>query len=250
MSKIKNAILLAGGSGTRLRPFTNWTNKSLLNVNGKPIIDYPINTLVKMGIENLTISVGTAFAGQIIDYVKDGSQYGLNVNYRYQQYPLGIAYAINQCKQDVFNERQWAVILGDNLFENDIVWNKDYKDSGQVILHKHKEIERFGVASIDPKTHWIEKIEEKPKALDCRYENYAITGCYLFNEFFFDYFAKIKPSARGEFEITDILLHYLADDKLHYNLVDGLWSDLGTHDAIASINHYFSKALYGNSQEH
>lgn len=235
---IKNAILLAGGVGQRLLPFTKFVSKQLLPVNGKCIIDYPIETLVAMGIKNLTITVGSSFSGQVLDYVQDGSRFGINVNYCYQQKPEGIAQAINLCKRFVADDDEFVVILGDNIYTKPVVWNRD-SGMAQIVLLEHSELQRFGVASLLTGLGEIAKIEEKPKILDLNYNNLAISGCYLFNQEFFDYFKKITPSARGEYEITDIIRQYHNNSKLSYTIYKGLWADAGTHDSIAFLNNYF-----------
>jgi glucose-1-phosphate thymidylyltransferase len=240
---IKNAIMLAGGTGSRLQPFTSYVSKQLLNVAGKPIIDYPLRTLQQMGIENLTITVGSSFSGQILDYVQDGSRYGMTVNYCYQPKPEGIAHAVNLCKRFVttkFHDEPFAVILGDNIYSEPVVWHPKYYNKAQITLLDTSDLQRFGVASLDKDTGEILKIEEKPKVLEFdKYDQYAITGCYLFDPRFFKYFEGMKPSARGEYEITDIILAYLNDGALYHTYVEGFWHDAGTHESIAHCNNYF-----------
>src|SRR5271165_698053 len=161
---IKNAIMLTGGTGSRLLPFTKLVSKHLLGVNGKMIIDYPIKTLTDMGIQNLTIVVGSSFSGQILDYVQDGSQFGLNVNYCYQQKPQGIAQAINICKRYVADDDQFVVILGDNLFTWAIDWDDDQINSNakaKIVLYEHNELQKFGVASLEYGR--LVSFTEKPK---------------------------------------------------------------------------------------
>lgn len=233
---MKNAILLAGGLGTRLLPFTKITSKHLLNVNGKCIIDYPIETLKQSGVQNLTIVVGSSFSGQILDYIQDGSRYGLNVNYRYQQNPLGIAQAINICKNLVSSDENFQVILGDNIFTKPIKFD-DAFNGAQIVLHKHPELQRFGVASLQ--NNKIIKIEEKPVQLNECYDNYAISGCYVFDQQFFEFFKELAPSKRGEFEITDIIRNYHSVGRLEKVFYENaLWSDVGTHESIAFVNNY------------
>lgn len=232
---IKNGIILAGGTGSRLYPLTHVVNKHLLGVNGQFIIDYPINTLKQMGVENITVILGGAHFSQVVGYLQDGNRYGLNFNYVYQGEPKGISHAISLCKRHVADADQFAVVLGDNIFENPINWNTSHP--AQIALHKHPELHRFGVASLQGSK--IVRIEEKPQKLHDQYSNYAITGCYLFDNQYFEYFKQISPSARGEFEITDIINKYNEDNKLGWTTVDGLWSDAGTHHSISYVNNYF-----------
>jgi len=233
---MKHGIILSGGNGTRLRPQTSVINKHLLSVGDKFIIDYPLQSLRDLGVTHLTVVLGGSHFGQIISYFQNGNNFGFeSVNFVFQQQPSGIAHAINLCKHCIPANENFAVILGDNVFENKL----SFKDENvaQIMLANHQSLTRFGVASF--KDDKIVKIEEKPQELDENYLNLAISGCYLFTPAFFEYFQEILPSARGEFEITDIIKKYLEDDKLTYNLVGGLWSDAGTHESIAYLNYYF-----------
>jgi glucose-1-phosphate thymidylyltransferase len=240
---IKDGILLAGGTGSRLKPFTSYISKHLLNVGGKPIIDYPIDTLKQLGVENLTIVVGSSFSGQIMDYVQDGSSFGMNVNFIYQPSAVGIAQAINICKP--FVKDKFMVCLGDNIFEKPIKFND--LDGAQIALTTHKDIHKFGVAictywaqSIDGKAH-IHKLEEKPKTINKHYKYYVITGCYQFDQNYFEYFKNIKPSSRNEFEITEIIQQYHNDGKLNSTFVDGWWQDAGTIESLQLANNLINK---------
>lgn len=238
---MRNGIILAGGTGSRLNPLTQVVNKHLLGVNGQFVIDYPIYTLKNMGCEDVTVILGGAHFSQVVGYLQDGSRYGLNINYVYQGEPKGIAHAISLCKRFVYDDSDFSVILGDNIFENPIKWqNPDWKTNPkcQVVLAEHPELNRFGVASIDAEGK-VKKIVEKPKTLDESYKNLAITGCYCFTPEYFEFYKEIKPSARGEYEITDIIKKYQKADKLLWQKLDGLWSDAGTHESIAYVNNYF-----------
>lgn len=234
--KVKSAILLSGGNGTRLAPATHHTNKHLLVVNKKFIIDYPLITLSNIGVTNLTVVLGGPHFSQVVSHIKGGEQYGMNVNYVYQGTPSGIAQAINVCK-DFVHDEQFVVILGDNIFENNIKFI-DSDKSAQIVLNKHKELNRFGVASYSGNK--LMSIVEKPKTLNTNYDNYAITGCYLFNQDYFRYFERIVPSDRGEYEITDIIKMYHQDNNLDRTFTNGLWSDAGTHESINFLNNYFA----------
>jgi glucose-1-phosphate thymidylyltransferase len=251
---MKNGIILAGGTGSRLYPLTHVVNKHLLGVDGKFIIDYPLDTLKKMGCENVTVILGGNHFSQVVDHLKDGAAHGMKFNYVYQGAASGIAQAINLCERFVADQEQFAVILGDNIYENPVnfFYDDDRINDGdnvgqcfaEVALHRHSELNRFGVATINQNKKII-KIEEKPKVIDTNYDNYAITGCYLFNQKFFRYFRDLKPSARGEYEITDILHAYHQDDSLHYTFTDGLWSDAGTHESVEFVNNYFHEKKHG-----
>jgi glucose-1-phosphate thymidylyltransferase len=238
---MRNGIILAGGTGSRLLPLTQVVNKHLLGVNGKFIIDYPINTLKQMGCQDVCVVLGGAHYSQIVGYLGDGSRYGLNFNYVYQGEPKGIAHGISLCKRFVYDDSDFSVILGDNIFENPVRWNNPkWKTNprAQILLAEHHELKRFGVASLDQKGE-IVNIQEKPKELDPNYTNYAISGCYLFTPQFFEFFEGLVPSARGEYEITDIIRMYQYEHNLSYTKVSGLWSDAGTHESIAFVNNYF-----------
>lgn len=238
---MKNGIILAGGTGSRLQPLTKVVNKHLLGVSGKFVIDYPINTLKNMGCQDVTVILGGEHFAQVVGYLGDGSRYGLNLNYVYQSEPKGIAHAINLCKRFVYDDSDFSVILGDNIFENEIHWNNpNWKTQprAQVVLSDHPELNRFGVCSFD-KAGEIIKIEEKPQILDPSLTNLAITGCYLFTPEYFEYFKDLKPSARGEYEITDIIRKYHENNNLSWTQIDGLWSDAGTHKSISFVNNYF-----------
>lgn len=239
---MKNGIILAGGTGSRLQPLTKVVNKHLLGVNGKFVIDYPIQTLKNMGCQDVTVILGGEHYAQVAGYLGDGSRYGLNLNYVYQAEAKGIAHAINLCKRFVTDDSDFSVILGDNIFENDIKLNNpNWKTNprAQIVLSNYPpDITRFGVCSFDQNDQII-KIEEKPKVLDSNYTNLAITGCYIFTPQFFEYFKELKPSARGEYEITDIIRMYLRDNNLSWYQLDGLWSDAGTHESISFVNNYF-----------
>ena len=233
---MKNAILLAGGKGTRLQPITHAINKSLINVNGKAIIDFPLASLKQLGVENVCIILGGDHFEQVVNYLQDGERYGMSFNYVFQGEPKGISQAINLCKRFVADEERFAVILGDNLYEKPIKLKENFSGA-QIILNSHKELNRFGVASI--LNDKIIKLVEKPKSIDFTMSNYAISGAYLFDQDFFRYFTGSKPSARGEFEILDIIQAYHNEDKLSFSIYDSLWADAGTHESIIELNNYF-----------
>lgn len=236
---IKNGIILAGGSGSRLSNFTNIYSKQLIYLGGRAVIDYPIKTLTDLGVEDITIILGSKFAGQIVDYCGDGSKYKASINYIYQKEPEGISQAINLCKKFVEKDDNFLTILGDNYYENKIEL-KELNNKAKIFLNKHPDLKRFGVATVNPEGEIIQ-IEEKPKTINCSNENYAITGLYLFNHKYFDYFDKTKKSSRGEYEIVDIIKAYQNDGELDYQIIDGEWSDAGTIEALNYLNHKLYK---------
>lgn len=231
---IRSGIILAGGTGSRIAPLSDVFNKHLIPIYNKFVIDYPIETLRNIGVTNLTVVLGGPHFNQIVSYLKDGSQFGMFINYIYQIRPIGIAQAINICQPYI--DEKFAVILGDNIFEKPIKFS-DCNKSAQIVLHKHKELHRFGVASY--KDNVLVSLEEKPKAINYDYENYAITGCYLFDKQFFDFYNTLKPSARGEYEITDIIRLYAENNDLGCVYSDGEWLDAGTHESINYTNNFF-----------
>ena len=240
---IKNGILLSGGNGTRLAPLTHVVNKHLIDVNGKFIIDYPINTLKQMGIENLTVILGGNHFSQVVDHLQDGRSLGMKINYVYQGEANGIAQGINLCERFVQDSQQFAVILGDNIYTAPIKWNEDKTSGAQIVLWEGSDLHRFGVASLDPLTEEIVNIQEKPIELHNNLQHCAITGCYLFDQRYFDHFKYITPSARGEYEITDIIRRYLTTGSLcpvwPTSNEETFWSDAGTHESIKKCNQYF-----------
>jgi len=231
---IKNAVLLCGGNGSRLAPLTNAINKSLINVGGKAVVDYPLNSLKKMGIENVSIVLGGNHFEQVVSYLEGGERYGMSFNYVFQGKPEGISQAINLCERYVGDDK-FVVLLGDNLFSKSIKWKDQL--GAQVVLDGSQDLERFGVATIE--NNKIVKIEEKPKHIDQTKQNYAISGCYLFDNKFFEFFKETKKGQRDEFEIVDIISKYQAIDKLDYVINAGIWYDAGTHESISKINRFF-----------
>lgn len=234
---IDSGIILAGGTGSRLAPLNNLFNKHLVPVYNKFIIDYPLDTLKNLGVKNLTVVLGGNHFSQVVSHIKDGNHLGMTVNYVYQDKAAGIAQAINLCQR--FVGKDFIVILGDNIFEKPVVLNEDFTSGAQIVLHKHAELNRFGVAGISYDTQKIVSLQEKPKLLSNSTDNYAVTGCYKFDSKFFEYFKELKPSERGEYEIIDIIAEYGYDDSLGYTFVDGMWSDAGTHESINYVNNFF-----------
>ena len=208
-------------------------NKHLLPLYNRFIIDFPLDTLRHLGVTDLTVILGGEHSDQIKRYFEINQNCGFEkVNYVQQDSPAGIAQAIDLCHQYIGDER-FVTILGDNYYEKKIKFNDN--DRAQIVLCQHPELKRFGVASIV--NGRIVKIEEKPQVIDESMDaNFAITGLYLFDGKYFDYFKNLKRSTRGEFEIVDIINQYRDDDKLYYTITDGEWSDAGTLESIHRVS--------------
>jgi len=230
-----NGILLSGGKGTRLKPVTDYISKHLLPIGDKFVIDFPIQTLISMGCDNVTVVLGGTHFEQIVSYLQGGDKFGLNINYVFQKDPLGIAHAINLCKNQFKQDENFAVLLGDNIFNKPIMWKNS--KSAQIALFETEKLNQFGVASLQ--NNKIISIQEKPQESNSEFTNLAITGAYLFTGQYFEYFEKIQPSKRGEYEITDILKQYLSDSNLEHIRYEGHWSDAGNHRSLAAINDFF-----------
>ena len=224
-------VILCGGLGKRLEPLTRITNKHLLPVYNKPMVYYPIQTLVEAGIKDIMIVTGGNNAGDFLRLIGNGQEFGLrHINYTYQRGEGGIAEALSLTEHFV-DRRKVVVILGDNLIGGSIrkyVEKFKLQDSGaRVLLKKVGDPERFGVAEI--KNGKILSIEEKPKNPK---SNYVVTGIYMYDEKVFDIVKTLKPSGRGEMEITDVNNAYLRDNELYYDILDGWWTDCGLPETL------------------
>lgn len=221
-------IILAGGLGTRLRPMTLVTNKHLLPVYDKPMVYYPIGSLVSAGITEVLIVTGGEHAGDFFKLLRNGKDVGLkHLAYAYQEGEGGIADAL-KLAEDFADGGKIAVILGDNIIENNIdqaVEDFRNQDKGaKVLLKKVDDPERFGVARFDGDGK-IAEIIEKPKDPP---SNMAVTGFYMYDGRVFDICKTLKPSGRGELEITDVNNDYLRKGELTYSELTGWWTDAGT----------------------
>jgi glucose-1-phosphate thymidylyltransferase len=222
---------LAGGLGTRLKPLTKVTNKHLLPVYDKPMIYYPLEALCRAGIRDIMIVTGGNSAGDFLRLLGNGREFGLkDIYYTYQEGEGGIADALRLCEHFVEGERM-CVILGDNLFEHDItpyVQRFAEQDSGARILLKNvPDPERFGVATLEGER--IVSIAEKPARPA---SSFAVTGIYMYDRRVFDFIRRLKPSGRGELEITDVNNHYIREGDLYYDVLEGWWTDAGTFESL------------------
>lgn len=233
-------IILAGGLGKRLEPLTRITNKHLLPVYNKPMVYYPLQTLVEAEISEIMIVTGGNNAGDFLRLLGNGRDFGLkHINYTYQRGEGGIAEALGLCEHFADKDKI-AVILGDNVIEKSIKKYVDkfrkQDDGARILIKKVKDPHRFGVAELCGNK--VVSIEEKPKNPK---SEYAVTGIYMYDARVFDIIKTLKPSKRGELEITDVNNAYLKQGKLYYDILDGWWTDCGTHDSLLYANNLVEK---------
>lgn len=224
-------LLLAGGSGSRLFPLTLVTNKHLLPVYDRPMIYYPLETLRELGCREVMVVVGGRSVGDVLELLHDGSDFGLDLTYRYQRGALGIAHAIGLARNFAADE-PIAVVLGDNILRGSL---KDFADeflAGQAqagaVLKAVPDADRFGVAEFGPDGRVV-RFEEKPASPK---SDRIPIGVYLFRPTVFDVLRSLQPSGRGEFEITDVLNHFIAEGSLMSREFDGDWMDAGTVQSL------------------
>ena len=222
-------IILAGGHGTRLRPLTNITNKHLIGVYDRPMIDYPITTLKSYGIKDLLIVSGREHAGDFLNYLGSGKDFGCNFTYRVQEEAGGIAQALGLAEEFIGDDDFFTVILGDNIFGDSPSDTLRPGKEAKVFLKKVTDAERFGVARMDINNE-IESIVEKPRGMKV---GYAVTGLYIYPRNVFDIVKRMKPSARGELEITDVNQYYVRLGLMDYQILDGFWTDAGQPESLA-----------------
>jgi len=225
-------VILAGGLGTRLLPLTKITNKHLLPIYNQPMIYYPIQTLVRAGIDEIVLVTGGHYAGDFLNLLGNGKDFGLRfINYAYQEGEGGIADALRLARIYTGLDRI-IVILGDNLLEKDItqyVRKFEQQESGAKILLKEvPDPHRFGVAEVDEQGRVI-NIVEKPKRPKT---NLAVTGVYMYDEHVYDIINTLRPSERGELEITDVNNAYIRQGQLTSDIIDGWWTDAGTFTSL------------------
>jgi glucose-1-phosphate thymidylyltransferase len=224
-------VVLAGGLGTRLRPLTSVTNKHLLPVYDRPMIYYPIQTLVNAGITDIMIVTGGNSAGDFLKLLGNGKAFGLkHLNYTYQEGEGGIAEALSLVEHFAAREPM-CVVLGDNIIEGNIgAAVSDYNQQGKgakIILKRVPDPERFGVPELSGQN--VLRIEEKPKAPK---SDYAVIGIYMYDGEVYDIIRTLKPSGRGELEITDVNNAYIERNQMTWQELDGWWTDAGTFESL------------------
>ena len=220
-------VILAGGTGSRLLPLTKVTNKHLLPIYDKPMIYYPLQTLLDAGIEEIMIVSGRGHAGHFLELLGSGEDWGARFTYQIQEQAGGIAQALGLAGRWADDE-DITVILGDNIFQDKI---KDavesFRSGAHIFLKEVPDAQRFGVAEI--KGDQIISIEEKPEKPRSKY---AVTGLYIYDAGVFSVIKTLKPSGRGELEITDVNNDYIKRERMGFTVLDGFWSDAGTFESL------------------
>ena len=233
-------VILAGGLGTRMRPLTNVTNKHLLPVYDRPMIFFPLQTLVDAGIRDILIVTGGNSSGDFLRLIGNGSAFGLSyVNYAYQKGEGGIAEALGLAEHFIGGDKV-AVVLGDNIFQENIAPHvrafERQREGAKILIKKVPDPERFGVASIE--NGRVTRIAEKPRRPK---SNTIVTGIYLYDSQVFKIIKTLKPSGRGELEITDVNNRYIEQGQMTYGVLKGFWSDCGTFDSLLHASQLVAK---------
>lgn len=228
-------VVLAGGLGTRLNPLTKITNKHLLPIFDKPMVYYPIQTLVNAGIQDIMVVTGGNNAGDFLKLLGNGKEFGLkDLFYAYQEGEGGIADALKLAEHFAEGDKI-VVVLGDNIIEKDIKEQVDAFDKqtsgAKIILKEVVNPGRFGVPAFE--NDRVIKIEEKPEKPK---SNYAVIGVYMYDNEVFKIAQTLQPSAREELEITDVNNEYIKRDKLEHSFLDGWWTDAGTFESLYLAN--------------
>jgi glucose-1-phosphate thymidylyltransferase len=234
-------VILAGGTGSRLFPLTKVTNKHLLPVYDKPMIYYPLQTLIDAGIDEIMLVSGRGHAGHFLELLGSGADEGVSITYEIQEEAKGIAHAL-KLTEHWADEENIAVILGDNIYEDNLRYEiNNFHDGAKIFLKEVPDAQRFGVAEING--DHIVSIVEKPKIPKT---NFAVTGFYVYDPQIFSIIDMLHPSARGELEITDANNFYVKQGKMKFAILQGFWSDAGTFDSLlrASVMIQKTKSKY------
>jgi glucose-1-phosphate thymidylyltransferase len=230
---VLKGVILAGGTGSRLMPLTKVTNKHLLPIGRKPMIYYPIEKMVQAGISEVLIVSGVEHMGDVVGLLGSGKEFGVRFTYKIQDEAGGIAQALGLAENFASGSRL-AVILGDNIFEDDLRHEaglfREQPSGARILLKEVPDPQRFGVAEISGDR--IISIEEKPKSPK---SSYAVTGIYFYDAAVFDIIRELRPSGRGELEITDVNNAYMKRGDLRYGFLKGWWSDAGTFESLARV---------------
>lgn len=236
-------IILAGGTGSRLYPLTKVTNKHLLPVGKYPMIFHSVNKLKVAGIYDILVVTGKEHMGDVVSLLGSGRDLGVTFTYKVQDEAGGIAQALGLAEHFVGND-QTVVILGDNVFMDSIapyVQNfKEQKNGAKILIQEVHDPQRYGVPELNGDK--IISIEEKPKHPK---SNYAVTGIYMYDSKVFEIVKTLKPSGRGELEITDVNNAYISRNELTYDVLKGWWTDAGTHASLTKANELAKDFVFG-----
>jgi glucose-1-phosphate thymidylyltransferase len=236
-------VILAGGTGSRLYPLTKVTNKHLLPVYDKPMIYYPMETLINAGIKDIMIVSGRGHAGHFLELLGSGVDFGVHFTYEIQEKAGGIAQALSLAEEFVDGDSV-TVILGDNIFQDSIKEDvRNFKNGARIFLKEVPDAHRFGVAEL--KGDKVIGIEEKPKKPK---SNFAVTGLYIYDSEVFNAIKTLKPSGRGELEITDVNNYYINKGIMKYGILEGFWSDAGTFESLLRAGMLVKQNNQGISQ--
>lgn len=238
-------IILAGGNGTRLMPLTKAVNKHLLPIGNKPMLQHCVEKFTEAGIDQIMVVTGGDHLGGIAEFLGSGKGFNCNITYKVQEEAGGIAQALSLAERFV-DDDQMCVLLGDNIFQSPLsdLLVKYYMQTvigAMVVLKEVEDPERFGVATICDEH--ILKIVEKPTVPESKY---AVTGIYMYTPDVFDIIRRCKPSGRGELEITDVNNAYIAYNSLRYVVMNGWWTDAGTHESYQKANELYKEKKNGN----
>ncbi len=236
-------IILAGGSGTRLQPLTKVTSKQLLPIYDQPMVFFPLQTLIQAGIREVLFIVAPEHAGDFLNCLGSGAQFGCRFTYEIQDKPAGLAQGLSLAETFV-GEDSCVLILGDNIYEHDFSKAvKEFTSGAHIFVKQVPDPERFGVVELDENMHVL-SIEEKPAKPKT---NYAQTGVYIYDEHVFDLIRTMKPSARGELEITDLNNLYLSKGVLTASVITGEWIDAGTLESLFKAAEFRRKLVLKQS---
>ena len=237
-------IILAGGNATRLRPLTKITSKQLLPIYNKPMIFYPIETLVQSGIKDILIIVSPQYAGHFMNLLGSGKDFGVKFSYEIQEEANGLAQAFI-IGENFIGKDNVTMILGDNVFDNNFSDSiQTFKEGGMVFAKKVHDPARFGVVEFNAEMKAL-SIEEKP--LEPK-SDYAVVGLYIYDNRVINYAKKLIPSPRGEIEITDINNIYLNNGELSVKIIDGMWEDAGTFDSLLRVSNHMAQKFKTQSE--
>ncbi|REE90524.1 glucose-1-phosphate thymidylyltransferase [Paenibacillus taihuensis] len=237
-------IILAGGTGSRLMPLTKITNKHLLPVGKYPMIYHAIAKLKQASITDILIVTGKEHMGDVVSLLGSGNDYGLSFTYKVQDEAGGIAQALGLA-ENFANGEQVVIILGDNVFEDSIVpfvsSFHEQQSGAKIFIQQVPDPQRYGVPELAEGK--IVSIDEKPKSPK---SSYAVTGVYMYDSRVFDIIRTLKPSGRGELEITDVNNAYIKSNELTYDVLEGWWTDAGTHASLARANEFAKDIFLGS----